>query len=155
METLDSFILVTHIIFGAAFVFTMAAIQIVTGPALSKISPGQEKQKAARIVQTRAAPAMDFAIIVMDMTAAYLLYSRWDEIGAALWLHIKTTFGFTALLIANLLHFYWRSKKKRLKAEGADEAFSKLSRRTLLLEKVVLTCAAITFLMGVTYNHFL
>jgi len=153
MESVDSFIVFLHIVVGAIFAITVTVVQLVVGPAMARIPAGDDKLKAAAVIQGRARPAMDIAIILQTLTAIYLLVTRWDMIGASVYLHIKISLGIIALVIANLLHFYWRGKKVRLKAEGRIEEFKALAGRALLFEKVVLVTAPATFLMGVAFNH--
>lgn len=154
METLDNVVLFLHIVFGAAFATAVLLMQLVVGPAMSKLSPGEEKQNASKVIQKRAQRAIDVVIVVMTVTAIYLAITRWDIIVGEHLLHIKITFGITALIVANLLHFYFRGKKNRLKAAGKEEAFLALSRKTLFLEKFVLISVPAAFLLGVTFNHF-
>lgn len=153
METIDSFILFLHIVVGAIFAITVMVVQLVVGPAMSRIPAGDDKQKAAAVIQNRARRAMDVAIILQSLTATYLLITRWDMIGASVYLHIKVSLGIITLVIANLLHFYWRGKKLRLKAEEKMDEFKALAARTLTFEKVILVTAPATFLMGVAFNH--
>lgn len=153
MENIDSFILFLHVVVGAIFAITVTVVQLVVGPAMSKIPAGADKLKAVAVIQGRARPAMDIAIILQTLTATYLLITRWDMIGGSVYLHIKVSLGIIALVMANLLHFYWRGKKVRLKAEGKIEQFKALAARTLSFEKVVLVTAPAAFLMGVAFNH--
>jgi hypothetical protein len=153
MENVDSFILFVHIVVGAIFAITVTVVQTVVGPAMSKIPAGDDKLKAVAIIQSRARPAMDIAIILQTLTAIYLLITRWDMIGDSVYMHIKVSLGIIALVIANLLHFYWRGKKMRLKAEEKTDQFNKLAARMLQFEKVILFTAPIVFLMGVAFNH--
>ena len=153
MESLDSFILFLHIVVGAFFVVNVVTILTVIGPAMSKIPAGEDKLKAGKIVQGRAQPAMDTAIIIQTLTVIYLAFTRWDVIIASEWMMVKVTFGVIALTLANLLHFYWRGQKRKLKADGKMEQFTALNSRTLFLEKIVLVTAATAFLLGVAFNH--
>lgn len=153
METIDTLLLFIHIAFGAVFAVTVTLMQTTVGPAMSRIPAGDEKAQAVGILQSRAHRAMDIVIIVMTITALYLIVARWEIIGASVWLMIKITFGVITLAIANLLHFYWRGKKKKLKSARRQDEFTALSRKTLMFEKVVLMGAPITFLMGVAFNH--
>ncbi|HEB71518.1 MAG TPA: hypothetical protein ENI77_02740 [Nitrospirae bacterium] len=153
MEGIDSFILFLHVIAGAIFAITVTVVQLVVGPAMKQIPAGAEKLKAVAILQGRVQPAMDTAIILQSLTAIYLLITRWEMISASAYLHVKISMGIIALVTANLLHFYWRGKKVRLKAEGKMDQFKALAGRTLLFEKVVLVTAPATFLMGVAFNH--
>ncbi len=150
---MDSLIVYIHIVCGMLFGVTLIIMQLVTGPAMGKIKPGEDKEQAVAIIQGRAHITMDIVIVIQSITVIYLLITRWDMIGANLTLHIKSTLGITALVLANLLHFYWRGKKRRLKAEGAMEQFQALSRRTMNIERVVLVCAALTILLAVGFNH--
>jgi len=150
---LDEVVVFIHVICGAAFVVTMAMMQLVVGPAMSRLPASEDKLKVVAVIQGRAQPAMDIVIIILIVTAAYLVTSKWALVAANHWLHIKLSFGAFALTLAALLHFYWRGKKKRLKTEGLTEQFQALSKRTMTLEKVVLVTAWITFLMGVAFNH--
>jgi len=153
MENIDSFILFLHVVVGAIFAITVTVVQLVVGPAMKQIPAGAEKLKAVAILQGRVQPAMDTAIILQSLTAIYLLITRWEVISASAYLHVKISLGIIALVTANLLHFYWRGKKVRLKAEGKMDQFKALAGRTLLFEKVVLVTAPATFLMGVAFNH--
>lgn len=152
-EAMDSVIVYIHVICGAAFAVTMAVQQLVVGPAMSVIPAGDEKRKAAGIVQARARTAMDAAIIIQTVTSIILLITRWDMIAASHLMHIKIFLGVIALIFANLLHFYWRGKKRRLKERGETDRFSALNRRTLIIEKAVLAAALLAFLMGAAFNH--
>ena len=153
METIDTLLLFLHIVFGAVMAVTVTLMQTTVGPAMAKIPAGDEKLLAVGILQRRAHRAMDIAIIVMTITAFYLAVTRWEMIGASVWLTVKVTFGIITLIVANLLHFYWKGKKKRLKATGRTEEFKALAAKTLMFEKVVLIGAPIAFLMGVIFNH--
>ncbi len=153
MESVDSFIVLIHVIVGAVFAIGVAFMQTITGPAMSRIPAGEDKMKAAAIIQGRAQPAMDTAIIVQSLTAIYLLVTRWDMIGASVFFLVKISFGIIALVTANLLHFHWRGKKRRLKAAGKTDEFKNLSARTLKFEKLVLVTAPLAFILGVVFNH--
>ena len=153
MEIFNALILFIHIAFGAVLAVTVMLMQTTVGPAMAKIPAGDEKTEAVAILQSRAHKAMDIVIIVMTITALYLIVARWEMIGASVWLMVKITFGIITLTVANLLHFYWKGKKKRLKQEGRTEEFTALSAKTMMFEKIVLVGAPITFLMGIAFNH--
>jgi len=140
---------------GTILVMTLVLMQLVVAPAMSKISNGEEKQLAAGVIQGRWHPVVDAAIIVQSLTAVYLMVTRWELIGQEHILHVKVTFGITALVMANLLHFYYRGKKRRLKTAGEMERLAVLSKRTATMEKVTLVTAAVTWLLAVTFNHLL
>ncbi|VAX21921.1 hypothetical protein MNBD_NITROSPINAE03-48 [hydrothermal vent metagenome] len=153
MENIDSFMVFLHVVVGAIFAITVTVVQLVVGPAMARIPAGEGKLRAVAVIQGRAARAMDIAIILQSLTAIYLLITRWEMISASSYLHVKISLGIIALVTANLLHFYWRGKKQRLKAEGKMDEFKALAGRTLFFEKVVLVTAPATFLMGVAFNH--
>ncbi|VAX20608.1 hypothetical protein MNBD_NITROSPINAE04-2543 [hydrothermal vent metagenome] len=153
MENIDGFIVFLHVVVGAIFAITVTVVQLVVAPAMKQIPAGEGKLKAVAVIQGRAARAMDIAIILQSLTAVYLLITRWEMISASAYLHVKISLGIIALVTANLLHFYWRGKKARLKAEGKMDEFKALAGRTLFFEKVVLVTAPATFLMGVAFNH--
>lgn len=148
------FIVSLHVIVGITFAVTVLLMQAVVGPAMSRLQPGDDKQKAVSIIQGRAQPAMDAAIIIQLVTSLFLLHTSWEMIGASILLSIKVTVGMATLVLASLLHFYWRGKKRRLKASGETDKFKALSSRTLFLEKFVPAGAWLAVVMGVVFNHF-
>ncbi len=151
---MDGFIVSLHVIVGITFAVTVLLMQAVVGPAMSRLQAGDAKQKAVSIIQGRAQPAMDSAIIIQSITSIYLIHSRWEMIGASMLLSVKVVIGVAVLILASLLHFYWRGKKRRLKARGETGKFQALSSRTLFLEKFVPAGAWLAVVMGVVVNHF-
>ena len=153
MISADSAIFTIHVLAGAAFGVTVPLMQLVVNPAMAKIPAGEPKALAAAVIQSRARVAVDIIILIQILTALYLLAARWSMIGQSPWLMAKITLGATALVIAGLLHFYWRGKKTRLKAQGKDEEFSALSAWTMKMEKIVLVTVPATWIMGVIWSH--
>jgi len=150
---LDSLALIIHIAVGAVFGVTIVLMQTTVGPAMARIPAGGPKSQAAAIIQGRARLAMDIAIIIQTATAVYLAVTRWGMIGQSPLLMTKVTFGIMALAAANLLHFYWRGKKARLKAAGRTEEFEALSSFTLKMEKIPLVTAPVTLILGIAWGH--
>ena len=142
-----------HIIGGVILVMTLVIMQLIVSPALSKLPPGPEKQSAAMVIQVRWHPVVDVVIITQTVTAIYLIVYQLDWLTESLLLQVKVTFGIVTLLFANLLHFYFRGKKRRLKAEGKTEKFQKAVTLTGRMEKVVLAAGAATFLLALFLNH--
>ncbi len=150
---MDNLIVVTHIVCGAVLFMTAIIMQLVTGPALSRTDDGEGKRSAQEYIQKRWMPFVDGVIILLTLTALYLIATRMEMIGASLLLTVKVTLGATVLTLANLMHFYWRNKKRSLKESGDDDAFKNLSKQTAIYEKMILTLAPLTFLLGVIFNH--
>lgn len=146
-------VLLLHILGGTIFVMTLIIMQIVVAPAMGKVPAGEGKAAAQGVIQKRWVPVIDTVIIIQSVTAPIILIERWDMIAASPLLHVKITFGVIALVLANLLHFYWRGKKQKLKREGKTEEFKKLNRLTMFLEKATLVCAAAAFVLAVSFNH--
>ena len=142
-----------HVIGGVILVMTLVIMQLVVTPAMSKLPAGPEKQSAALVIQTRWHPVVDVVIITQTVTAIYFIVSQWQWIVVSHILHIKMAFGIVTLLLANLLHFYFRGKKRRLKAEGKTESLQKTVTLTGRMEKVVLIAGAVTFLLALFLNH--
>ncbi len=150
-----SFILTAHIIGGAMLAMTLVIMQLVILPGIGKISEAKEKKVMVSMIQGRWHPVIDVVIIIMILSGIYLLITRWSMIGASHWLHVKVSFGFFALASAASLHFYFKQLKKKLAANGETERLKKIQRRTLIIEKITLVSAAITFLMGIFFSHLL
>jgi len=87
------------------------------------------------------------------VTALFFMVTRWEWIAASTILHVKVTTGIIALSFANVLHFYFRGKKRRLKAAGETEKLSRTNKLTQVMEKVVLVTGAATFLLALFLNH--
>ncbi len=153
MESFYDIALFLHIVCGAIFAMTLIIMQVVVGPALAKLPPGEGKQAAQLVVQTRWHPLVDVVIITLTITALFLAFSRWEMIAAEHYFHLKVATGVTALTLANLLHFYFRGKKRKLKADGETEKFDKMSRLTTMMERVALVTGPFAFLMGILWNH--
>jgi len=154
METIDSLILVAHIVCGAALFMTTIIMQLVMTNVMKRVPMSDGKMAAQNFIKTRWKPVVNGVIIVMTLSAFYLLSTRWYMISVTPLLHAKIFFGGLTLLLANLLHFYWPGKKRRLEKRGETAAVIRLSARTAIYEKVVLVGAATTFLLGVIFNHF-
>jgi hypothetical protein len=128
-------------------------MQTVFAPALSNIAAGEAKNNAMNVIKTRLHTAIDIVIILQIITAMYLLHARSQMIAHNPLLMAKAGFGIVALGTAGYLHFYLRGKKIRTKQAGDMPLFSSLSARSLWLEKVVLLCAPIAYLIAVYFNH--
>jgi len=150
---MENYVVFVHAILGAAFVMTMTVMQGVVGPAMKRMANCPDKALGAAVIQARAQKAMDIVIALMIVTVLYMLHAKWELIRPNPLLHTKISFGLTALTLAALLHFYWRGKKRRLKEAGETARFESLSRMTLALEKVVLACAWVAFLLAIGFNH--
>jgi len=153
MENLYGIVVVIHLMAASTLVMTLVIMQLVVSVALSKITNQEDKQNAMAVIQTRWHPVVDIAIILLTLTGPYLLMINWSLIGTDLYLHVKVAFGLATLIIANLLHFYFRGKKRRLKANGEMERLQKMSKLTGRLERIALYVGVVAFLMGITYNH--
>ncbi len=153
MDGFYGIVLLIHVLTGAIFVMTLVIMQIVVGPAMGKVPASEGKTAAQGVIQKRWVPVIDAAIIIQSVTALIILIERWDMIAASPLLHVKITFGIIALVLANLLHFYWRGKKQKLKREGKTEEFKKLNQLTMFLEKAALVFAVATFVLAVSFNH--
>ena len=150
---MDHLLFTIHALAGAAFGVMVLAMQLVVNPAMAKIPAGEPKNLAAAVIGSRARVAVDILIVLQTLTAMYLLHARWAMIAASPWLMAKVTAGATALALANLLHFYWRGKKLRLKAAGKTEEFNALSAFTMKMEKIVLMTVPAAWIMGVLWSH--
>ena len=153
MENLMGTMVFLHVLFGVVLAMTLIIMQLVINPALANIPAGADKQNFAAVVQKRWHPVVDIAIIVLTLTALFFLHARWAEIIASSILPIKAITGIIALSCANLLHFYYRGKKRKLKAAGETEKLAKATALTTKLEKVALIFGATTFLLALFYNH--
>jgi uncharacterized membrane protein len=153
MEALMGVMVFLHVLFGVVLAMTLVIMQLVINPALANIPAGIEKQNFAAVVQRRWHPVVDSAIVVLTLTALFFLHGRWAEIVASPILPFKVTTGIITLTCANLLHFYFRGKKRRLKAAGETEKLAKTSALTAKLEKVALIFGATTLVLALSYNH--
>ena len=153
MEHLPKIVVFAHIIAANMFVMTLVIMQLVVNPAMAKIPAGPGKEAAVAFIQGRWHPVVDAAIITLDITGLFLLVTRLWIIGASPILHIKTSFGAVALICANLLHFYFRSHKRKLKAEGRMDRLARITRITSYMEKTALVTGVLAFLFGATFNH--
>jgi len=143
-----------HVISGTILVMTLVIMQLVIGPAMARLTNGDEKKSAVSVIQRRWHPVVDAVIIVQSVTALYFLVTRWQIIGTTPILHFKVTFGIIALVCANALHFYYRGFKRRLSATGQKERLARINKLTRYMEKVVLVTGVSAFLLGVIFNHF-
>ena len=134
---------------------TLIIMQLVVGPALGKLSAGPEKDAALAVIQGRWRPVIDTTIVILTITALYLLITKWGLIAFNPLLLVKISFGLMTLFLANLLHFYFRGVKRRLTAKGKTDSLADINRLTLIMERVALVTGAITFLLGLTFNHIL
>ncbi|MBI5179332.1 MAG: hypothetical protein HZA04_08775 [Nitrospinae bacterium] len=153
MDTLMSIVIFFHVIAATMFAMTLIIMQLVVSPALAKIPGGPEKEAASAVIQNRWHPIVDTVIIILDITGLILLLTRWHLIGTNIILHVKVTFGIIALLCANLLHFYYRGYKRKLKAQGNVERLAAINRLTEILEKTALITGVLAFISGITFNH--
>ena len=153
MVILESVILYLHIIAGFTLLAFTSIMQLIVGPAMSKISASDEKKGALNVLKKRRQPIVDTAIIIQTVTGVHFLHSRWALIIDSPLLLVKVFFGVVALSIANLLHFYFRRKKVKLLERGETDRLAKLQAILSKLEKVVLISVAITALLAVYYNH--
>ncbi|GMT42789.1 MAG: hypothetical protein IEMM0002_1200 [bacterium] len=143
-----------HVICGTVLVMTVVMMQLVVGPSMAGITDARQKKSTVAGIQKRWHPVVDAAIIIQTITGLFFIITRWHVIGTTTILHFKVTFGLIALFCANLLHFYYRGLKRRLAAKGQTDRLARVNRLTGYMEKIVLVTAGITFLLGVTYNHF-
>jgi len=153
MSILESVILYLHIIAGFAMLAFTSIMQLIVGPAMSKISASEEKKSALNVLKKRRQPIVDTAIIIQTVTGLHFLHSRWALILESPVLLVKVFFGVVALSIANMLHFYFRRKKAKMQEAGETDRLAKLQSILSKLEKVVLISVAITVLLAVYYNH--
>lgn len=156
MELLERFyglIVSVHIASATVFTMTLVIMQSSVGPALARIPASPEKEKAVAFMHGRWHPVVDGAIILLGFTGILLMGLRLWVIGKDPVLHLKTSFGAVALICAGLLHFYYRGKKRRLKAAQDTEKLQKVNRLTNILEKVALVCALIAWASGLGWNH--
>ena len=157
MEYLDRIILIMHIFLGAMLFMLAGIMQLIVGPIIGKIENSDDRNKASGVIKRRVEPLIRTIIIMMTLSALYLLYSRWANIGTSSLIWVKIIFGGTALIFANLLHFYFRPIKMNLKISEQNEdvaKLNKLNKVTFYMEKVVLAGSVFAFFMGVLYNHF-
>lgn len=142
-----------HVICASILVMTLVIMQLVVSPALAHIPAGEEKQRAAAVIQTRWTPVADTVIVVISITALYFLVGEWRMVVGSYVLLVKATFGIITLVCANLAHFYYRGLKRRLKAEGNADRLAGVSRFSAKLERTALIFGVFTFLLGVYFNH--
>ncbi|MDH5542922.1 MAG: hypothetical protein OEY64_08160 [Nitrospinota bacterium] len=153
MNYLFDIAIFVHVLSGIILAMTLIIMQLVVNPALSKIPAGNEKMQAAAVIQGRWHPIVDVSIILLTLTAVFFFAVRWEEIVASPLLHLKITCGIITLAAANLLHFYFRGVKKKLKSKGETEKLAKVNALTAKLEKTALIFGAITFVCALLYNH--
>jgi uncharacterized membrane protein len=142
-----------HVIGGTILVMTLVIMQLVVGPATARMADGEDKKQIVTAIQVKWHPVVDAAIIALTLTAIYFIVSQWQWIVVSHVLHIKMAFGIVTLACANMLHFYYRGKKRRLKAVGELEKLAKAGRLTQVMEKVVLVAGAVTYLLALFLNH--
>ncbi len=142
-----------HILGGTILVMTLVIMQLVVGPAAARMTNAQDKKLIGTAIRTRWHPVVDAAIIVQSVTALYFMVTRWEWIASSVILHVKVTTGIITLLFANALHFYFRGKKRRLKAAGETEKLLRANKLTLVMEKVVLVAGVATYLLALFLNH--
>ena len=128
-------------------------MQLIVGPAVSVLPDSKDKKNLTDKLKKRRIPVMDGAIIVQILTAMYLVYSRWNMIISEPIMRVKALFGAIALTLAFLTHFYYRNKKNQLEKAGEQAALSLLNKRTKVMEKAVLVCGFIAYILGIYFNH--
>jgi len=153
MSVLEPVILYFHIIAGFALLAFTSIMQLIVGPAMSKLPASEAKSSALNVLKKRRQPIVDTAIIIQTVTGLYFLHARLDVILNSPILLVKVFFGIVALTIANLLHFYFRRKKAKLLERGETARLANLQSILSKLEKVVLISVAITVFLAVYYNH--
>jgi len=153
MDNILGLVIFLHVTAATIFVMTLVLMQLVVNPAMAKITAGPEKAAAADTIQGRWHPVVDAAIITLDITGLYLAVTRLWFIGFTPILHVKTSFGVIALICANLLHFYFKGYKRRLKAEGKTERLAAVNRLTSKMEITALVTGILAFLAGISFNH--
>jgi hypothetical protein len=153
MESIYGLVVFIHVICASALTLTLIIMQLVIGPALEQLPDGEQKQAVTSVIQGRWHPVVDVVILLLTLTALYLLVAQWRLIGTTPILHIKVTFGIITLVCVNGLHFYFRGFKRKLKAEGKIERLKDITRLTRLMEKTALIFGPLTFLVGVLFNH--
>ena len=142
-----------HIIGGTILVMSLVIMQLVVGPAASKITDVESKKNVMAAIQGRWHPVVDVAIVVQSVTAIFFMVTQWEWIAGSTILHVKVTTGIITLSIANALHFYFRGKKQRLKAAGDMDKLLRANKLTQVMEKIALVAGAITFLLALFLNH--
>lgn len=123
---------------------------------MSKIKSAQDKQEAMAVIRKRAEPVMKSAILIMSISALYLIHSRWALIQASWVMSIKVLLGGSALIFANTLHFYLRKRKMKLQKSNSpqdERTLKKIQTLSQVMEKTVLIGAVSAYLLGVAYNH--
>lgn len=150
---MDSLFVVAHLVAGAILAVIAPVMQLAVGPGLKKIPGSPEKEVGVAHLKKRVQRTQDLVIVVMLVTVAYLLHSRWEMIAGNHLLETKILFGGAALLVASFMHFFYRAKKERVKASGDMERFKKMNALSQKLEKVVLVGAPTAFLLGVWFGH--
>ena len=156
MEYLNNIVIIIHIIFGAVLFMFSGIMQLVVGPAMSVVKMGPEKKLAQQVLQKRAQRSMHVAILVMTITALYLLHARWGMIVSSHLFILKVTWGAFALIMANILHFGIRFKRMKLQKseDPLDQAkLERLKKKVWAIEKVILVSAVLAFVLGVVFNH--
>jgi hypothetical protein len=150
---MNSFTIFIHIIAGTILVSLSAIMQLIVGPAVSEITDAKTKTAVNDKLKKIRIPIMDSAIVIQIITAIYLLYARWNMIETETVMQIKAVTGIAALSLASLAHFYLRGKKIRLEKANMMEELGVLNKKSRVVERFVLGFAAITYLLGVYYNH--
>jgi len=154
METIYPFIVIIHIIAGTILVAFSSIMQLVVGPAVKKLSAGDDKSKFLIQLKKRRIPVMDGAIIIQILTALFLFHSRHEVIFQSSLMGIKALAGGLALILAFVAHFYIRGKKEKADKTGNKALSEKLSGYGLWIEKTVLIGGSIAFFSGIIFNHF-
>lgn len=149
----DGLIIFIHLVSATILVMTLVLMQLVIGPAISKIPDANHRRLAQDVIKGRWHPVVDAVIIILSVTGLFMLVTRWRLIGADQLLHVKVTLGIITLACANLLHFYYRGLKRRLASGNETERLASINRLTIRLEKVTLVTGIITFLLAITFNH--
>ncbi|MDH4200585.1 MAG: hypothetical protein OEV66_09420 [Spirochaetia bacterium] len=153
MRNLDSIVVFVHILAGTTLVAMSAIMQLIVGPAIALLPWSADKNKLTDKLKKRRVPVIDGAIILQICTALYLFYFRWNMIISEPLMRVKVVFGTAALSLAFAVHFYFRYKKINLEKSGDMSSLQIVNKQTQIMEKLVLICGAITYILGIYFNH--
>ncbi|MFW2331539.1 MAG: hypothetical protein ACN4E2_04510 [Nitrospinota bacterium] len=151
--SIDTLVILVHIFFGTAFLFTMIVTQLVIKDIMGLFPESEKKESAKKIMGRRIRGSMDATIIIMTITALYFLHSRLDLLFASNILFVKALVGGSALLIALFLHFVLRPIKVRAIASGNKNRMMVLNKLAPRLERTAMFFAFITVLLAIYFNH--
>ncbi len=154
-SSLSSLPILLHIVASSLFTMNVLIMQIVVARILQRIPAGDLRRKINSHLDVTWRRWMGVIILVLALTAFFLLYTRWEMIWNSpyyFWKALTGTFTITLALSNHFVFRYW--KKKRMLAAGEDERVKKGYQRTSRwIEKATLAGALLTYVMAILFHH--